>query len=196
LEYAEILKTSMNEFDSMLHDKYLFYYYNSLMINYSKKDIPKAIEILHEAKENKVIRKLTVYEVFIYLNLAVLNFDIHNYREALKNIVRTSLSDSFNNLDAVFRFKMAITEILIRYELNDFDFIEHKTKRIQKDFPQIYNDPVYERDRTMMEIIIEMTETPSLKSNKKLIEKIKGKILSQNSEGDIINYNDWLTSKV
>ena len=35
LAYAEILKTGINEYDGFLKDKYLFYYYNSLIINYS-----------------------------------------------------------------------------------------------------------------------------------------------------------------
>ena len=68
LTYVNKLKSAMEEFNKQLYDKYLFYYYNSLVINYSVKNIDRAIEILHEAKDNASIKKLPVYNVFVYLN--------------------------------------------------------------------------------------------------------------------------------
>ncbi|MCK6648958.1 MAG: hypothetical protein L6Q66_04835, partial [Bacteroidia bacterium] len=71
LSYANILLEAMDEYNGILKDKYLFYYYNSLVINYSVKNSDRAIEILLEAKENTVIQKLPMYNVFVYLNLSV-----------------------------------------------------------------------------------------------------------------------------
>jgi hypothetical protein len=88
LEYAEKLKKAIAEYNGALRDKYLFYYYNSLVINYSVKNIDKAIEILHEAKGSEIIKKLPMYNVFVYLNLAVLNFGKCEFKEALKNLVK------------------------------------------------------------------------------------------------------------
>lgn len=105
LSYAEQLQIAMQEYNGFLRDKYLFYYYNSLVINYSVKDIDKAIEILHEAKNNEVVKKLPMYNVFVYLNLAVLNFGKGLFKEALKNLVKPILEDAFSNLDEAFRFK-------------------------------------------------------------------------------------------
>ena len=87
LQYAEKLKDAMEEYNGMLHDKYLFYYYNSLMINYSVTDKQKAIDILEEAKGMKAIKELPFYIVFIYLNLSVLNFGLKNFKLALKRFV-------------------------------------------------------------------------------------------------------------
>ena len=39
LEYVEKLKSAMSEYNKLLYDKYLFYYYNSLVINYTVKNI-------------------------------------------------------------------------------------------------------------------------------------------------------------
>ena len=55
---AEELKKSMNEFDSMLKNKFLFYYYNALVINYYKLDQKKALEVLNKAKKNSIIQSL------------------------------------------------------------------------------------------------------------------------------------------
>ena len=58
LEYAEQLLISMNEYDGFLHDKYLFYYYNSYVANYSKIDSEKALEYINKAAENNVIKQM------------------------------------------------------------------------------------------------------------------------------------------
>ena len=44
------------------------------------------VAILHEAKNNEVVKKLPMYNVFVYLNLAVLNFGKGLFKEALKNL--------------------------------------------------------------------------------------------------------------
>lgn len=51
LQYAEQLKSAMEEFNRLHYDKYFFFYYNSLVINYSVIDKEKTIEILNELKK-------------------------------------------------------------------------------------------------------------------------------------------------
>jgi tetratricopeptide (TPR) repeat protein len=123
LKMAHSLRSAMNEYGGHLHDKYLFFYYNALVVNYSQKDIRKGIEILEEAKENAVIQKLPFFIVFIYANLSVLNFDDGNYKQAIKNLVKLTMESGFENLDRSLRFKIAVAELIIRYEIGDFDFL-------------------------------------------------------------------------
>ncbi|MBL7893056.1 MAG: hypothetical protein JNL63_10525, partial [Bacteroidia bacterium] len=72
LEYVGQLKTAMDEFNGLMRDKYQFFYHNSLVINYSVLDKDKAINILEELKENKKLYSASFYDMFIYLNLAIL----------------------------------------------------------------------------------------------------------------------------
>jgi tetratricopeptide (TPR) repeat protein len=198
LEYAEKLNTAMQEFNGMLQNKYLFYYYNSLVINYSVKDIDRAIEILHEAKNNEIIKKLPMYNVFVYLNLAVLNFGKNQFKEALKNLVKPVLEDAFTNLDEAFRFKLAVFELMIRYELQDYDFLEHKIERLKKEYKTIINKPEYINQSRMIIILEKMMFSDNPKKDKVLAKQVNNMIsekgLSQDS--DIINYAAWLTKKL
>ena len=50
LEKTNELKDEMERYDRLYYDKYLFYYYNGLAINYNKLDKEKAIEVLLNAK--------------------------------------------------------------------------------------------------------------------------------------------------
>ena len=48
---------------AFLKTSFLFFYYNSLVINYSVLDKEKAIHILEEAKQNEHIKQLPTYTV-------------------------------------------------------------------------------------------------------------------------------------
>ncbi len=199
LEYVDQLRSAMNEYNKLLHDKYLFYYYNSMVINYTVKDIDKAIEILQEAKENSSIKKLPIYSVFVYLNLAVLNFDKKNFKESLKNLVKPMMQDAFQHLDEAWHLKLAVFELMIRYELEDFDYLETKINRIKKEFAQLIKKEEYSRQQQMILTIEMMMNSDGLKKNKQLmkyIDQLLNNIMEgSSSETDIINYGDWLRAK-
>ena len=200
LTYVDKLKSAMEEFNKQLYDKYLFYYYNSLVINYSVKNIDRAIEILHEAKDNGSIKKLPIYNVFVYLNLAVLNFDKKNFKESLKHLVKPMMQDAFKHLDEAWHLKLAVFELMIRYELNDFDYLEHKSERIRKEYSTLLKKDEYVRQKQMVLVIDKMVKSDGVKKNKQLLKEINtlldGILLNSSSDTDIINYSDWLKMKV
>jgi len=198
LEYAQRLKLAMQEFSGMLKDKYQFYYYNSLVINYSVKDIGKAIEILHEAKGNEVIKKLPMYNVFVHLNLSVLNFGRENFKEALKHLVKPLLEDAFSNLDEAFRLKLAVFELMIRYELNDYDYLEHKTERLKKEYRLILKKPEYSHQLQMMAILEKMVSSAGIRRDKALLKQIQLLIAEKerSQDSDIVSYSNWLKKRI
>ncbi|HEV7230324.1 MAG TPA: hypothetical protein VGO45_03285 [Bacteroidia bacterium] len=200
LDYTERLRNAMQEFGGMLKEKYLFYYYNSLVINYSHRDRSKAIEILNEAKDNPIIKKLPSYIVFIYANLAILNFDHKDFKQAIRNLVKLCLEPGFRNLDIGLRFKVHVAELIIRYELGDFEFVLVKLEQIRKEFSKLLNSPEFSRQFKLMRIIKIMTESGISKKNKPLAFEINKLLQSKHSDeqaqNDLLNYNEWLRSKI
>lgn len=193
--YLGLLKEAMAEFNNLLHDKYLFFYYNISVINYGKTNIPKAIEILEEARQNKVIQNQSVYMGFVYLNLSVYLFGLKNYKSSLKNLVKLKLLDTFAGLDEVFRFKISMAELILRYELDDADFIIDFIKQIKKQFKAIFANKNYGKDSDLVSLIEQLISAGST-TNRELKENIS-KYLSTYSEetradSEIFNYNDWL----
>ena len=65
----------------------MFFYYNTLVNNYTVINPDKAIDVLNEAIENKAITSHPTHLGYIYLNLAGAYFDLENYKIALKNIL-------------------------------------------------------------------------------------------------------------
>ncbi|MFL5764938.1 MAG: hypothetical protein ACJ77K_13425 [Bacteroidia bacterium] len=197
LEYADLLHDAMEEYNSILHDKYLFYYYNSLVINYTVKDIDKAIQILHEAKDNNTIKKLPIYNVFVYLNLAVLNFEKKSYKESLKHLVKPMMQDAFRHLDEAWHLKLAVFELMIRYELQDMDYLEHRIERIRKEYSTLLKKKEYERQKEMVKVLEVLMNAGSIKKEKQLLSQLlDGALKESSSDTDIINYRDWLKGKL
>ncbi len=193
---AEKLKTAMSEYGGLLHDKYLFFYYNILVINYSDKDRDKAIEVLNEIKENAVIMKQPHYHVFIYLNLMVLHFDNQNYKQAIRNLVRLTMEDGFQNLDVNLRMKITVAELIIRYELKDEEFLEKRIEQVKKEFSEQLKSKEGKRHQEMLSLLHDFASADSILRNKPLQKKIKTFLEKQsNSTGDLINYNNWLKTK-
>ena len=189
LKYAELLLISMKEYDSFLHDKYLFFYYNILVSNYAKTDKDKALIYLNKASKNEVIKKLPSYTSFIYLNRSLIYFHEDNFIDAQKNMSRLILQEDFILLDKAFQLKILIADIIIRFKNGKHDIID-KIKDIRRNYKQLLLDEEYVRDREMINII-------SKKINDEDIADDKKRILSYMSDYDsedidIISYNSWL----
>ena len=200
LKYTEMLHSGMDEYQRLHYDKYLFYYYNSLVINYSKTDRGKAIEILIEMKSIEKIRSVPFYLMFIYLNLAVCYFDIRDFHQSIRHMNRLFALDGYAVADSTLKFKIAIAELMIRYELKDFDILEIKIHQIKKDFKEYFSQKSNTREVLMVQIIDKLIEKESLRSEKLLLAKTKKHILStvkkESSDADILNYRNWLKEKL
>jgi len=200
LDYAEKLKNAMNEHGGFLKDKYLFYYYNALVINYSALDKSHALKILDEARRNTIIKQLPTYTVFIYLNTALIYFDQGKNRSAIKNLSRLLLHDDFVDIGKSFQLKIQIASLIIRFQLGDFDTIESRIKYIKRTYKETLSLNEFKRDLSVIEIISKLMFCNNLNQDKNLLKKINQFITLIDDETaddiDVINYNLWLKSKL
>lgn len=195
VKYTELLHTAINEHEKILYDKYVFYYYNSLVINYSASNKEKAIQILEEAQQEKAIQNLPTFVNFIYLNLAAISFDLKNYKKALKNIIQTTLHNSFKKLDKLFQFKIYMSELIIRAEQQDLEILSKRVVQVKKEFAALLKVKTNAREKMCIEIIQEYARLRNSEKNtlnqlvvkyKKLYRKVDF------DEADIISFNDWV----
>ena len=190
LDFAKKLKKAMNEHNRILYDNYLFYYYNALVINYSKLDYSKALKVLNEAKNNKKIQELPTFSAFIYLNMGLIYYSQKKYKMSIKNISRLILQQDFLNLSKSFQLKILITEIQVRFHLNQSDLIEEKIKILHRKYSRILNNNT--RDKKIIEIIKSLIYCTNTNLDKNLQQKINELKKTYNKEKDIINYNEWV----
>lgn len=197
LQYTDFLKQAMEEYGKLYFDKYLFFYYNSLVINYSKLDKDKAIQVLEDMRENPKITSTPFYEIFIYLNLGVLQFDLARYRESLRFITRLYQLTSYQNADKALQFKISVVELMIRFELRDLEYLEYRIARMKKDFRDLLKKEEFLKEKDFMLIIARLDiaggEPSTLRKINLFIDKYRN---SGDSDDEIINYANWLNDKM
>ena len=197
LRYADLLKESMEMHDNFLEKKYKFFYYSGLINNYNTLDKDKSIELLLELQESDWLKNTPYYELFVYANLCLNYFDKGEYKKAIKNMHQMYVLDSFENTDDSFKFKSAIAELIIRYELKDFDYLEYRMKQVVKDFKHLLSIDHNIREATMIDIIGKMMITQNIRVNKELKSIIIQFIQTNSKKGtEVIDYNEWLNSKI
>ena len=196
LQWADKLKTAMEEFHQLLFDKYFFFYYNALVINYSLINPVQAIEILENLRDNNTIKSNSFYQLFVYLNLAVLRFDAQEYKESIRHFSRIALLDGYKNADASLRMKINICEVITRYELNQYDVLEYKLSQVRKDYKLLLSQESHTAEKQLLSIIKDLQNTIGIKNDKTLQVKIFQFIdwMRNNTESDnvIIDYPNWL----
>ena len=197
LQYAERLRKAMEEFHHLLCDKYIFFYYNSLVINYSILDKDKAIEILGDLKDNVKIKSNSFYHLFVYLNLATQWFDKKNYKEAIRNITKLYLLDGYKTADRSLKFKIGVAELIIRYQLESFDVMEYKMTQVKKDFKDLLSKDEHLNEKDLLSILNDLSNSSQPAKNKLLRSRIvhfmeRNKKVKE--ENEIISYTQWMNT--
>ncbi|MBI2279988.1 MAG: hypothetical protein HYU68_04785 [Bacteroidetes bacterium] len=194
LKLAEEFHTAMLEYNGLFYKKYLVYYYNSLVINYQVTDKLKAIAVLEEAKTKAEIQELPVFGLFIYLNLSVLFFKLKDFKQSKKNLSKLKLEGNFENLDPMLQYKISIYELIVIFELNDENLFKHQLNILKSKFKIIISTNPESRDEVFLDLLIQMMNDP--KSEWKKLAIHFNKNLDEKNDTDIINYNNWLESKL
>jgi transposase-like protein len=167
-------------------------------MNYSISDRARAIEILTEVKELAVIKKLPFYIVFVYLNLAVLNFDGGNYKQAVRALIKLTMEPGYPSLDVVLRMKIAVAELAMRYEVGDVEVLERRIDQVRKDFSDQLKLKEGKKQKEVVDLVEKFSKNTNIVRDKTIQKKIETFLNSHSSETgseDVINYHTWLGRK-
>ena len=200
LSYAERIGEEIQMFDKLHYEKYLFFYYNALVINYSVLDRPKGLAVLNEFEQEMRSKKNTYYDFFIYLNRAVLLHDMERFKESLKNLVRLYVSPGYAEADKSFKLKIEICELIITFETGDRETLEYRLGQMKKTFASLRSEPTLKRDFEIMELLEKMNASADYKRDSAIQKKIgvllKAKYDLKEEDSEIIKYREWLGRKL
>ena len=189
LKYADVLLNSMKEYDNFLYDKYLFFYYNILVLNYAKTDRNKALDYLNKASRIEIIKKLPSYNAFIYLNRSLIYYYEDNFKESQKNIARLVIQHDFLLLNKSFQLKILVAELMIRILVSNNN-LNDRIKHINKKYKSLLSDKNCIREKKMIDLIFHKIQNNDIEDN---IKDLLSTMSDSDSEDiDIISYNLWI----
>jgi len=200
LDYAETLGEELSAFHNLLYNKYLFFYYNSLVINYAQIDLARGLKALDEAEREMKGMKNSYYEFFIYLNRATLLFFQRKTNEAIRNLVKLYMNEHYRKTDASFKFKISVAECIMQCESGDSDTTLKRVEQVIKQFKEQVASDDFKRERFILKLIPELTATPVIEKNKKLYKEltkfVSSPVKDSVEDGEVLRYRVWLAPKV
>lgn len=195
LEYCTLLKTSMDEFNAAYREKFLFYYYNGLVNTYSVLNKYKAVEILEEALEKKEIVRVSMNALFLHLQLSLQQFDLGEFKPAAKQLQRVYINDSFEKLDAGFRLKIKVFDMLLRNSLKDMDNLLRLLSQSEKDFSEELKNETFADEKLIIKILKGLhagrkkIRNDAVHDAQRLFEKLND---GRDRENQLVDYRAWL----
>ncbi len=198
VQYAGILHKAIQDFDKLLYDQYIFYYYNILVNNYSKTNLLKAIDTLEAAQNEKQIRNNPHQYFYVLNNLAILNFDLKKYKQAGKFFSQMYVSQNFKSLDILFVVKLYVFELINRIEMEDYEQCDKQLSQLYKLLEDVKEKETIKIDLALLDMINDFLNKHE-KRWRPLKTKIQGFIKKfQNPEegAGLINYLQWIEPKI
>ncbi|MFI5203569.1 MAG: hypothetical protein ACHQF2_03645 [Flavobacteriales bacterium] len=195
LEYCTLLKNSMDEFNAVYREKFLFYYYNGLVNTYSVLNKHKAVEIIEEALGRKEIVSVSMNALFLHLQLALQQFDLGEYKPAAKQLQRVYISDSFEKLDSGFRLKIKVFDMLLRNSLKDVENLSRLLTQSEKDFSEELKNETFTDERVILKILKGLqsgrkrVRQEAVDDARLLFQKLND---GQDRENQLVDYRAWL----
>ncbi len=200
LDYAETLGEELSAFNNLLYNKYLFFYYNALVINYAQIDLARGLKALDEAELEMKSKKNSYYDFFILLNKASLLFFQRKTNEAIRNLVKLYLNDHYKKTDVSFKLKIAVAECIMQYESRDEETSIKRVEQVKKQFKEQLPSEDFKRERFILKLIPGMIAYGMIEDNKKLFSEVKRFVLAPVKgpveDGEVLRYRAWLAPKV
>lgn len=199
LAYGEKLYEAMKEFNNLHYERYEIFYYNSLVNNYATIDIRKAISILEEMQQKNNLKKDPFYEIFIYLNLATCYFDIKQFNNAIRNLNKLYQINSYKTADASLKFEIAVSELMIRYELGDMDFWQYRHDQIVRAHQDELKKDAHRKEAALLKLMNESLKISGGLSGREMKSRIVEFLKSwseSEDENEIIKCSNWLNEKL
>lgn len=200
LDYAETLGEELSAFNNQLYEKYLFYYYNALVINYAQIDLARGIKALNEAEREMKSLKNSYYDFFIYWNKATLLFYQQQYNDAIRNLNRLYANDHYKKADTSLKMKIAVAECIMQYEAGDKETAIKRVEQVKKQFSTQVSTDEAKRERFILKLVTELSQAKSPENDKSIYNSIKKFVTAPVKEsvedGEVLRYRLWLAPKV
>jgi len=192
LQYAEVLKEAMQEYNGMLEEQFRPFYYYALVNNYSEFNVEKAILILQELKQ-QLASKASFDSISIYINLSILQYRIKKYRKSIKSLIELYLFEPYQKANQELKLKVELFELSVRYKALDNEILIQRIQQVFRDYEGLFQDPKHQRDAQFLSLLKRMNEASfELEPATQLLEDMQGFLHTQASASapsSIFDYN-------
>jgi len=123
-------------------------------------------------------------------------FDLKEYHKATRSLTKLYMLKDFKDTDESLKLKIAVTDLITRFELNDLETFDYKLKQLKKDFKELISLGQHENEKLILDILQLMVSRDE-KKRKTLAAKVKSFLAQDDDEeqSGFIDYKEWLSEK-
>jgi hypothetical protein len=197
LAYAELLRQAMDQYGQMLLHKYEFFYYNSLVLNYSSRDWDEAMKVWGKMLEIESIVAVPQYFINIVVNLALGEYVRKNYKLAIKHLIKLRLHESFHAADEGLRLRIDTFELALRLELKENETLQYRLQQCRNDYANLLTSPSLEKDREMLNLIGRLNENQGSTKGKRMDQEVEAFLEKYPADDtELFKYGEFLRGQL
>ncbi|MCW3126498.1 MAG: hypothetical protein JWO03_2156 [Bacteroidetes bacterium] len=200
LEYAEELGREIESYNRMHYHKFVFYYHNARVINYSESQPLKALEALKELEESMKGKPNPYYEMFVHLNRGILYFKTGKYNEAIRSFVKYYTNEYYKKSDNLFKLRVGIAELMMQVESKDRSSIKIRLEQLRKQFKVEMEQPDAYAEKNLYSWVRLLNKTDlNYKDSKVQSEAtriVQDKKMKSLEDSQLLNYQAWVQRKI
>jgi hypothetical protein len=194
--YGTTLHEALMEYNLLLYDKYIYFYYQTQIHSYAAMDVDKAMELQQAVLEKKGVIKEPYYMVINYANLAFLYFLKTNYKQVTKTIQKAYLNDFFPKIDNHLKVELALLELIARFELGDTNIFEYRLAQVKTSLKNEWKD-YSGSGRIIFDIISRIASQPDYQNDQKIFALFHTYLESNTQNPNpVFNYDGWLKTRL
>lgn len=195
LTYSHTLYRLIQDAPVSIRSKFLYFYYQGLVASYQVLNRKKAIDTLLEMQHSPVLNTNDFYDMFIYTNLAILYFDEGKYSLSSKNLNKVYRNSYYEQTDSALKTALYALELLIRFEMDDWDLLEYRLGQIKKDIRKWGN--LDTREAKTISLLDKIIKSKDPKQDKKLYKAVTQFVNETPYDAsDMVDVNQWLKKKI
>lgn len=199
--YIDQLHQSLLSNNKNNYNQYIWTYYQCQYTHYFySNQLKEAIQLLTKIEDEKHHKGLPFYDVFVQLNLTTIHYCNGQLSLAMKRLALLFIKDTYASLSIEIKFRLALVEIILHFDNEDYDFLEYRIREIKKSFRKLLQQSDYQREKEFIKIIWKCLNLAVPFEQKKIIELCTTFVSASPSfepgSNEAINYQFWIQSKL
>jgi len=200
-QYIDELHEALLMYNRLYYDKYIWLYNQSRVIEYTfSNKMEEAVELLEELKQNDNVRHNAGLAIYVYINLATLNFTINQIEKSLEYLSNILTNTAFNNMSSDWKLNIQILELIIRTDSRDIEYAISKSNEIKRKYRDLLKQEQYQIEKRFVKITTTILKKPAVFKDKKFIKEVEQFIKDapeyEPGSNELINYSLWLQAKM
>jgi len=198
-KYANKLRDSLDEYNKLYYDTYIWAYYQSMIIACFYSDqLERCLQVLNTQSKDEVIKDHSLFHTNYNINSALIYFCLKKLKKANVYLDKLLKVEFFDALTDQLKIMIKIVELLFYYENGDYKYLEYAIKSVKKKITFLKEEK-FARHFRFLKVLNLLAKDPEMINIKTINEVdafvIQSPIIEIIDTNEAINYKIWLQSK-